>query len=106
MIETFSVDLETVGPVDEDYSMGGGWSGGNNFLYVVSPSSVLSDIAWKEQDREEGDGGDEDEEEDNDEEGNLSKKVRGETLLGLYVKLLNGFDHFYNHDEEGFWIIA
>ncbi|KAL3425197.1 hypothetical protein PVAG01_04478 [Phlyctema vagabunda] len=106
MIESFSTDLKTIGPIDEDFPIGGGWSSGKNFLYLVSPSTILSDIEWRKRDREDIRREDNDKEEDIDMEGNLSKKVRGGTLLDLYVKLLNGFDYFYNHDEEGFWIIA
>jgi hypothetical protein len=111
MIDTFTADLETCGPVEEgDYAFGAvGW-GVTYFLYVVYASLVPMEPFSQKQNWHEGYGGDgiEDDEDDNDDEiGNFSKKIRKETLLSVYARLLDGFDIFYQDEsKEGFWVIA
>lgn len=109
VIKSYSNDSENFGIIGEDDPTGGTWVGGQNYLHVVSPGSVLAQARWTKADRddESGEGNQEEEDDDdNDQEGNLSKKIRGATLVDLYLKLVDGLDHFYNDHDEGFWVIA
>ncbi len=90
MIETFSTDLEFLGPFERDHPHLSEWAAeAKNFLHIVNPMSVLCDVERKQRELEHGTqvGEDEEEEESDDEEGN-SSKVRGATLLRVYVQLL------------------
>jgi hypothetical protein len=105
MISSVSVDLDALGHPDEGYE---DWGSGKNYLHIVSPNIVLTmpEMIAREVVEKNKDERYKIEVEDFDQMKDLSKRVRGATLLDLYVRLIQTFDHFYDDEEEDFYVIA
>lgn len=104
MLASISKDSESLDAVDEDD--GSQWESGKNYIFLVDCSSSFLKASEVEQF---GNGGTEDGDTADgiggwDEEGGneTAWRIRGATLIDLYVNLL-GQRQKYRHEEEGYY---
>jgi hypothetical protein len=104
MLESISTDSESLDAVDEDD--GSQWESGENHIFLVDCSYSflkMSEIEQSGEDEAEHGNIPEEIEEWDEEGGNeTSWRIRGATVIDLYVNLL-GQRQKYRHEEEGFY---